>query len=88
MPAGVIGRLEFWHLRGGNPAGSIDPVKASDTAIQEALAGLRRLVEAFNDPDTAYTPVPRPEHQPRYNDYAHLARLKEWMNPEDGDERA
>jgi ATP-dependent helicase/nuclease subunit B len=88
LPAGAIARLEFWHLRGGDPAGSIDPVKASDTAIEEALDGLRRLVEAFNDPDTAYTPVPRPEHQPRYNDYAHLARLKEWMNPEDGDERA
>ncbi len=88
LPAGAIGRLEFWHLRGSDPAGSIDPVKKGDTAIQEALAGLRRLVEAFNDPHTAYTPVPRPEHQPRYNDYAHLARLKEWMNPEDGDERA
>jgi ATP-dependent helicase/nuclease subunit B len=87
VPAALVRRLEFWHLRGGSPAGTIDPVKSGDQAIDKALDGLRRLVETFDDPRTAYTPVPRAEHQPRYNDYAHLARLKEWMNPEDGDDR-
>lgn len=85
IPAAKVERLEFWHLRGGDPAGKVDPVKATDTAIAAALNGLSRLIETFSDANTAYTPVPRPQHEPRYNDYAHLARLKEWTNPEDGE---
>ena len=32
----------------------------------------------FDDPETGYPAVPRPLRAPRFNDYAHLARLKEW----------
>jgi ATP-dependent helicase/nuclease subunit B len=43
-----------------------------------ALAGLRRLVDAFDLPQTPYRSVPDPEMAPRFSDYAHLARIKEW----------
>ena len=46
--------------------------------VADALAGLNRLVAGFDDPRTPYRAVPRPERAPRYSDYGHLARVKEW----------
>jgi ATP-dependent helicase/nuclease subunit B len=46
--------------------------------VAEALQGLADLVARFDDAQTPYRAVPRPEKAPRYSDYAHLARVKEW----------
>ncbi len=46
--------------------------------ITQALAGLRALIACFDDPATPYRAVPWPDHAPRYSDYTHLARVKEW----------
>jgi len=80
-------RLEYWRLTGGEPPGEIKPVAGApaDLAAQ-ALEGLRALVALFDDPATAYHPVPRPDWAPRFNDYAHLARLKEWSAGSSGEE--
>jgi ATP-dependent helicase/nuclease subunit B len=32
----------------------------------------------FRRPQTAYLPRPFPKYAARYNDYDHLARVKEW----------
>ena len=37
-----------------------------------------RLIARFDDPATPYRSAPRPEHAPRFTDYAQLARIKEW----------
>ncbi len=77
-PAAVV-ELAFWRLTGGDPPGEI---KAPSVDIgQVALAaqdGLKRLIEAFDDPERPYTALPRPERAPRFNDFAHLARVAEW----------
>ena len=45
-----------------------------------------RLIARFDDPRTPYRAVPRPERAPRYSDYVHLARVKEWsVTGEDGE---
>lgn len=91
MPAAAVAELAFWQLSGRDPAGKVKPL-AKDAAalrrlIDEALAGLRRLITAFDNPETAYRSEPRPEFAPRYSDYRHLARIKEWsVADEDGDE--
>jgi ATP-dependent helicase/nuclease subunit B len=54
--------------KGGDPA----------TLAIVALEGLRQLVISFDSPDTVYQSVPDPEFAPRFSDYAHLARVKEW----------
>jgi ATP-dependent helicase/nuclease subunit B len=51
-----------------------------------ALAGLRRLVETFDLPETPYQSVPDPDVAPRFSDYAHLARIKEWSIGVPGEE--
>ena len=50
-----------------------------------AFAGLKRLVATFDLPTTAYQSEPDAEFAPRFSDYAHLARVKEWSagGPED-----
>jgi len=53
-----------------------DPI----TLSADAMDGLRNLVAAFDNPSTPYVAIPRPEWAPRYNDYAHLARILEWSS--------
>lgn len=74
--------LAYWKLTGVETAGEIVNVDVdAETLAEEALAGLRKLVARFDDPRTPYEAVPRPAFAPLWNDYAHLARIKEWSVP-------
>jgi ATP-dependent helicase/nuclease subunit B len=42
------------------------------------FAGLKMLLEAFACEDTPYLSLPFPKFAPRFSDYDHLARVKEW----------
>ena len=53
---------------------SIDPA----TLAQQADEGLRNLIAVFADPTTPYPSQPDLAHAPRFSDYAHLGRLREW----------
>ncbi|MGP0058466.1 MAG: double-strand break repair protein AddB [Beijerinckiaceae bacterium] len=46
----------------------------TDMHFQELVA----LLNQFRRPETAYVPRPFPKYAARYNDYDHLARVKEW----------
>ncbi|MBM3554067.1 MAG: double-strand break repair protein AddB, partial [Alphaproteobacteria bacterium] len=76
----TVGELAIWHLQGGAEAGKIIPVDGPDGAIARARAGLAALIAKFADPATPYLAVPRRAHRPRYDDYAHLARIAEWSD--------
>lgn len=84
IPAGgEPAELLYWRLTGGEPAGeersALGREKTTPAeAAEAALEGLCRRVAAYADPATAYPAIPRPARAPRYNDYAHLARHKEW----------
>jgi len=79
VPECEVHRLEFWRLSGGNPAGERRPLRADAQSLAEAaLQGLTSLVAAYDDPDTPYPALPRPQHAPRFSDYLHLARVMEW----------
>lgn len=79
VKAAPVEGLEYWHLSGGDPAGTIQVLKEdASTLAAEARLGLERLIQHFDDPDTAYHSQPRPAWAPKYTDYAHLARIKEW----------
>ncbi|HBR68646.1 MAG TPA: double-strand break repair protein AddB [Rhodospirillaceae bacterium] len=83
------GVLSYWKLGGGSPPG--DDITADsgveDAAIR-ALEGLQGLVAAFNNPDTPYYSLPAADNIPRYSDYSHLARVKEWTVLGDDSEEA
>lgn len=79
VPARPVSQLAFWHLSGGTPGGA-EKTAGDDpaTLAREALDGLRGLVAAFSRPETPYEARPHPAKAPRYSDYLHLARVKEW----------
>jgi len=71
--------LEFWRLRGAQEAGKRIP--ATDDPAQtatDALEGLQGLVAAYDRVEAPYGSRPNPENAPKYSDYEHLARVKEW----------
>jgi ATP-dependent helicase/nuclease subunit B len=79
IPAARINTLSLWRLTGGQP-----PIETSelsggiDELIDQARAGMKRLIDAYRDPTTGYPSVPDLDYAPDYNDYLHLARFDEW----------
>jgi ATP-dependent helicase/nuclease subunit B len=82
IAAAPIAALAYWRLSGGDPPGEAKAVGQDEAAVRtlidDALQGVRRLIAAFDDPATPYRSRPRPDKAPRYSDYQHLARVKEW----------
>jgi ATP-dependent helicase/nuclease subunit B len=81
VPAAVA-ELAYWRLSGGEIAGEIRTVESGAASVAalagRALSGLKALIARFDNPATPYRARPRPERAPRFSDYAHLARVKEW----------
>ncbi len=85
LPSGTVSALLYWRLSGGVKPGeerTAGKEKSAADLIQEAREGLTALVTAFDDPATAYQARPHPAYVPRYSDYLHLARVKEWASDE------
>ena len=79
IPASKTGEIAYWKLGGGEEPGKIQVISESvDTLTTAAREGLEALIILFADPNTPYLASPRPGLAPRFDDYAHLARLKEW----------
>jgi ATP-dependent helicase/nuclease subunit B len=89
VPAAPVTSLEYWRLSGLAVAGEVKCIAEGADArdlISAALTGLRDLVERFDDPATPYRAVPVARNAPRYSDYEHLERVKEWRATETVDE--
>ena len=86
VPPGVVEELAFWRMTGGEPVGEIVTLKEPEGLAAAALEGLETLVAAFDDAATPYHAEPDPGARPRFSDYAHLARIKEWADRDDGND--
>ncbi len=72
--------LGYWKLTGGTKAGEVQSISGDlDETIETVLEGLKNLVSAFRDLDTPFYAVPNTNNAPRFNDYEHVSRLKEWV---------
>jgi len=81
VPALAVTELGFWRLSGGDPAGEEIRLGGDSGPAElaaDALYGLERLIEVFDDPATPYRARPRPAQAPRWSHYGHLARILEW----------
>jgi ATP-dependent helicase/nuclease subunit B len=86
-----VENLSYWVISGAGNGGDIKAMqKPSDlnAAKQNARDGLERLIATFDDATMPYYSLPRPERAPRFNDYEHLARVKEWTALDDSEEAA
>lgn len=82
-----VSELLYWQLKGGAAGGEERDAGGDAAALaDEALEGLHALVAVFDDPATPYAARPHPEFAPKYSDYLHLARVREWASGGDGDE--
>jgi ATP-dependent helicase/nuclease subunit B len=52
-------------------------------AMVEAARGMRAMIEAFDDPTTAYHSQPRPQFLKKYPQFDRLARRREWIVDEE-----
>lgn len=78
-----IGALVYAKLGGRDPAGEFMALRMTDRSadelVAETFAKLRELVAAFENPAQGYLSWAIPQFVGgRSNDYAHLARVKEW----------
>ncbi|WP_245881179.1 double-strand break repair protein AddB [Thalassospira marina] len=89
---GPAASYAFWKLSGGDPAGEIrelDTARLKTTPhdlARDAVAGVAALATAFANPETPYLSVPHPDNAPKYSDYVHLSRAREWMGSEEIDD--
>lgn len=77
--------LNYWKLKGRQdaPATLSSVLPADFDGVKDIEQALIELVSAFDDEARAYDSEPDPENRPRFSDYKHLARVREWR-PEEG----
>ena len=75
------------YLSSPRAQGSTDGHVFSDYSRRWRIysSNLAQLIAKFADPATAYLAQPRPAIAPRFSDYDHLARIKEWSAGGPGD---
>lgn len=79
IPAGKAGYIGYWKLSGGaTPAEFTFIDENIDDVMNTVKEGLENLVETFWQPDTPFYCVPDAKNSPRFNDYEHVSRIKEW----------
>jgi ATP-dependent helicase/nuclease subunit B len=82
--------LSYIRITGGEPAGETRQVKVGDVSqlARFVLDGLARLISHFDRPGTPYRALRRPDYEShyRFDDYAHLARVSEWLSQTDDEE--
>lgn len=74
----AVKELLYIRLTGGEEPGEITSVKDLASVVATAKDGLEARIATYDNPDTPYLSCPWPEKAPSYNDYEHLARIKEW----------
>lgn len=88
IPARQSSSLQYWVLsgsEGGKPTVLNKDVEALTQATRDCL---QQLIESYDDPGMPYICLPRSDSAPRFNDYEHLARVKEWAITEDEEDAA
>lgn len=90
LPAHEVKGLSYCVLTGGKTPGNVTLLENDDLtgAIETASDGLKTLIETFDLPETPYLSAPDPKNAPRFSDYTHLARVKEWSVMGDQEEAA
>jgi ATP-dependent helicase/nuclease subunit B len=85
IPATPCTYLGYWVLNGNNKHTELtDP----HNMLVDTKASLITLIETFADEQTPYYAIPRSNKIPRFNDYEHLARIKEWAALDDSESEA
>lgn len=84
VPSAEVVQLLYWQLNGGETPGKVKKVPSSRSKIalsdlvNNALEQLRGLLSDYDNDLRPYRSQPWAGREPRYTDYAQLARVQEW----------
>ena len=77
IPQQSLQSLAFWKLTGDMEGGAIiEYTKDLNALLETSFEGLKALIDTFDHAETPYLSIPYETEL--YNDYHHLARVKEW----------
>jgi ATP-dependent helicase/nuclease subunit B len=80
VPTSPVTLLRYISTAGGEPPGREFPLDVEPAAVaREAHAGLARLIAEFDQEGTPYRALRRAKFEYKYDPYAHLARVSEWL---------
>ena len=85
IPPAPCTYLGYWVLNGNHKY--TENNNPHDILI-DTNAALITLFETFQDENTPYYAIPRATKTPRFNDYEHLSRIKEWAALDDDESEA
>ena len=89
IPASPCAYLGYWVLNGNDKHTEMtEPKDNMKDIIKDTKTALTHLVETFANDAVPYLSLPRPDKTPRYNDYEHLARVKEWAALDEAEDAA
>ena len=77
---GECEEVAYWQIGGGDPPGKVTTIQDVPELVEATDRQLKRLIETFEDENTPYLCVPDPRFRPDFDDYAHLARIREWSS--------
>ena len=81
------GSLQYWVLNGAGDGAKLTIYdNALDELVKRTAENLTALITSYDNPDRAYLCQPRPDQAPRFNDYEHFERVKEWAISADSEE--
>lgn len=78
IPTGKVNKLSYWRL--GN---KVTEITETDKVLAQTRENLQKLISAFDFETTPYLARPNPKYVPKYSEYDHLERIKEWATEED-----
>ncbi len=86
-----ISDLSYWKLSGKTGDSKITSLNTKNSEnlsalIAKSAEGVKALIHTFDDENTPYEACPVPEKAPKYNDYEHLSRAKEWLNADEDED--
>ena len=78
-----VDEIAYWTMTGAKKPGDVTTVN-DETEIKEIIEttkqGLLNLISIFEEENTPYYAIPNLDNAPRFNDYMHLERVKEWAS--------
>ncbi|MCB9983564.1 MAG: double-strand break repair protein AddB [Rhodospirillales bacterium] len=79
LQARKTGSLQYWVLNGSGAGAKLTNYdKDIDTLTAQTAERLTALIARYDDPTMPYLCQPRPDQAPRFNDYEHFERIREW----------
>ena len=74
IPAKTVSNISYWHL--GEEIVSIE--KDIENILYDNFEKIKKLINHFDNPDSAYFSRPNPKYSLSHSDYTHLSRINEW----------